>query len=69
MLAFADWMRGHNQHKPEAAKASFHGLDVYSLTESIHSVLEYLERVDPDEAALARWRYGCLTPWQDDPAR
>jgi erythromycin esterase-like protein len=32
-------------------------------------VLEYLDKVDPDEAAMARWRYGCLTPWQDDPAR
>jgi erythromycin esterase-like protein len=69
VLAFADWLRAYNEPKPERAKASFHGLDVYSLTESIHSVLEYLDKIDPDEAAMARWRYGCLTPWQDDPAR
>ncbi len=67
VLAFADWLRSYNEPKPERAKASFHGLDVYSLTESIHAVLEYLDRIDPDEATKARWRYGCLTPWQDEP--
>lgn len=69
MLAFADWLRGHNERLPDTAKVSIHGLDVYSLSESIHSVLNYLDRVDPEEAAHARWRYGCLTPWQDEPAR
>jgi erythromycin esterase-like protein len=69
LLAFADWLRGYNEEQPDHAKASFHGLDVYSLSESIHSVLNYLDKVDPNEAVKARWRYGCLTPWQDDPAR
>ena len=31
-------------------------------------VLDYLDRVDPKTAAVARQRYGCLTPWQSDPA-
>jgi erythromycin esterase-like protein len=31
-------------------------------------VLDYLDDVDPDAAAIARERYGCLTPWQRDPA-
>lgn len=69
VLAFADWLRGYNEGKREIEQASFHGLDVYSLSESIHTVLEYLDKIDPEEAAMARWRYGCLTPWQDDPAR
>ena len=67
VLAFADWLRDYNEHKSENRQVSFHGLDVYSLTESIASVLEYLDSVDPEEAAKARWRYGCLTPWQDHP--
>ena len=33
LLAFADWMRGYNETRPDRAKASFHGLDVYSLSE------------------------------------
>jgi erythromycin esterase-like protein len=69
VLTFADWLRSHNETVPDRAKVSFHGLDVYSLGESIHSVLSYLDKVDPDEAARARWRYGCLTPWQDEPAK
>jgi erythromycin esterase-like protein len=32
-------------------------------------VIDYLDRVDPDAAQVARDRYGCLTPWRDDPAR
>lgn len=68
MLAFADWLHGHNASLPEEERVSFHGLDVYSLGESIHAVLAYLDRVDPEGASAARRRYGCLTPWQDDPA-
>jgi protein-L-isoaspartate(D-aspartate) O-methyltransferase len=30
--------------------------------------LEYLDAVDPRTAQVARQRYGCLTPWQADPA-
>ena len=30
--------------------------------------LSYLDEVDPDAAKVARQRYGCLTPWQGDPA-
>src|SRR5690606_23913097 len=28
---------------------------------------EYLDKVDPEAAAVARERYGCLTPWQKEP--
>jgi erythromycin esterase-like protein len=31
-------------------------------------VLAYLDRADPESAAVARERYGCLTPWQSDPS-
>ncbi|WP_336972954.1 erythromycin esterase family protein [Sphingobium aromaticiconvertens] len=68
VLEFADWMRGHNASLDEDCRASFHGLDVYSLSESIHAVLAYLDTVDPEAAGNARRRYGCLTPWQDEPA-
>jgi len=47
---------------------AFHGLDLYSLHSSIRAVLDYLDQVDPRTARVARLRYGCLTPWQTDPA-
>jgi protein-L-isoaspartate(D-aspartate) O-methyltransferase len=31
-------------------------------------VLNYLEKVDPETAEVARLRYGCLMPWASDPA-
>lgn len=68
VLAFADWLRGYNELLAEDCRISFHGLDIYSLGESIHAVLSYLQKFDPDAAELARKRYACLTPWQNDPA-
>ena len=46
----------------------FFGLDIYNMNASISAVVEYLERFDPEAARVARERYGCLTPWQRDPA-
>ena len=66
--AFVHWLHDFNhQHAPER-RVEFRGLDVYSLRNSIHEVLSYLDHVDPRLAQEARQRYGCLTPWQDDPA-
>ncbi len=65
---FLRWLRAHNAGLDEARRAGFHGLDVYSLSESIAAVLAYLDRTDPETARVARERYGCLTPWQQDPA-
>jgi len=69
VLEFADWLRGQNEQRSSAQRVEFRGLDIYSLSASIASVLSYLERVDPAAARQARHRYGCLTPWQDEPAR
>jgi len=65
---FVDWLRTHNGGVKQSERVAFHGLDLYSLYNSIQSVLNYLESVDPQTAEVARSRYGCLTPWQSDPA-
>jgi protein-L-isoaspartate(D-aspartate) O-methyltransferase len=65
---FVDWLREHNAPAKPATRVAFHGLDLYSLYVSIRSVLNYLDRVEPEAAKIARQRYGCLTPWQGDPA-
>ena len=66
--AFVDWLRSRNAGVKPNNRVAFHGLDLYSLYNSIRSVLDYLDRVDPRAAEVARRRYGCLTPWQSDPA-
>ena len=65
---FVDWLREHNASAKPTTRVAFHGLDLYSLYVSIRSVLNYLDQVEPDAAKVARQRYGCLTPWQGDPA-
>lgn len=66
---FVEWLRAHNETLPSATRVQFSGLDIYSLGTSIAAVLAYLDRVDPEEGRVARERYACLTPWQDDPVR
>ena len=65
--AFIEWLRGRNEGRPGDDRVSFHGLDLYNLSGSIQAVLDYLDRVDPDAAGVARERYGCLTPWASEP--
>jgi erythromycin esterase-like protein len=66
--AFVEWLRRHNEGVDPSDRAAFFGLDIYSLADSIAAVLAYLDKVDPEAAKVARERYGCLTPWQHDPA-
>lgn len=69
VLDFIHWMRDFNLTRTSPARrVGFYGLDLYSLFTSIHRVLKYLEGIDPQAAAAARARYGCLTPWESDPA-
>jgi protein-L-isoaspartate(D-aspartate) O-methyltransferase len=66
---FVEWLRHFNGETADPARrVSFHGLDLYSLYTSAAAVIGYLEEVDPAAAAAARSRYGCLTPWERDPA-
>jgi erythromycin esterase-like protein/predicted phosphoribosyltransferase len=63
VLDFVGWLREFNDRPAagdERAKAGFYGLDLYSLSRSIHEVIAYLERVDPTAAARARERYSCF---------
>ncbi len=67
--AFIEWLRAHNEGVAEPERrAGFHGLDIYNMRGSIAAVLAYLDEVDPAAAKVARERYGCLTPWQREPA-
>jgi protein-L-isoaspartate(D-aspartate) O-methyltransferase len=66
--SFVDWLHAHNAERSLQERVAIYGLDLYSLYTSIGSVLRYLDEVDPDSARIARQRYGCLTPWQADPA-
>ncbi|MGY3266516.1 erythromycin esterase family protein [Lysobacter sp. HA35] len=68
IAALFRWMRHFNETRDARDRAGFYGLDLYSLNASMRAVIDYLDDVDPDTAAVARKRYACLTPWAKEPA-
>lgn len=63
---FVEWLRRHNEHKPAHEQAGFYGIDLYSLFGSIEAVLGYLDKVDPEAARRARFRYSCFDHFGED---
>ncbi|WJY19887.1 protein-L-isoaspartate(D-aspartate) O-methyltransferase [Alteriqipengyuania flavescens] len=68
MPRFLATLRGINAERDADSRVGFYGLDIYNMSGSIEAVLAYLDETDPEAAQMARARYGCLSPWQSDPA-
>ncbi len=67
VLDFVGWLRDHNDlQRTNDGKAGFYGLDLYSLYRSIEVVLAYLDKVDPEAARRARYRYSCFEDFDED---
>lgn len=66
MKAFTEWLKQHNQGKAHNQQAGFYGLDVYSLWDSILSIIAYLDKVDPEAANNARQAAKCFEPYESD---
>jgi erythromycin esterase len=64
MVAFVDWLRRRNDEVGEADKTGFYGLDVYSLFESMDSVLDHLRSFHPDLVAPAGKAFSCFDPYE-----
>ena len=65
IVAFAEWMRKHNEKLPANFKAGFYGLDVYSLWESLDSIIKYLDKKDPKTKRAALEAVKCFEPYKD----
>ena len=64
IAAFAEWMKKRNSSLDQKEKAGFYGLDVYSLWESMETIVQYLEKEDPETAVLARRAADCFEPYK-----
>lgn len=62
---FTTWLRSHN-HLKNSNPVGFHGLDVYSLFESIDAILKAVESFEPDLAAPLRDYYSCFASYRHD---
>ena len=65
VLDFVGWLRNYNEHR-HSQRVGFYGLDLYSLHASIRAVLDFLDKVDPDAAHRARYRYSCFENFGED---
>jgi erythromycin esterase-like protein len=66
VLDLVNWLKEHNDNLTEPNKIGFYGLDLYSLHASMHAVLKYLEKIDPEAAQRARHRYSCFEDFGED---
>ena len=64
---FIDWLHDHNLSREPDERVGLYGLDLYSLYGSIRAILEYLDDAAPEVAKMARDRYRCLMPFENDP--
>jgi erythromycin esterase len=64
---FTRWLRAHNVSRAPDERAGFHGLDVYSLWESLREILVWLHEHDPDQVPAALAAYRCFEPYAEDP--
>jgi erythromycin esterase-like protein len=66
VLDFVEWLRRHNDLQQPEERVGFYGLDLYSLFSSIEAVIGFLDKVDPEAAQRARYRYSCFEDFGED---
>ncbi|MCX4470270.1 erythromycin esterase family protein [Micromonospora sp. NBC_01655] len=60
---FCRWLRAWNLERPAQGRAGFHGLDVYSLWESMQAIFDYLGEEEPASLEVAQEAYRCFEPY------
>jgi erythromycin esterase-like protein len=69
IMALAGWLKNYNEKLPAGKKAGFYGLDVYSLWESMESIMQYLKKTDPAALKIAEEAFHCFEPYRKDEGR
>ncbi len=64
LVAFGEWLAKHNTGKPANKKVGFYGLDVYSLWESMESIMIYLDKTDRAALKFAEEAFFCFEPYR-----
>jgi erythromycin esterase-like protein len=66
---FCRWLRGYNEPRDPHTRVGFHGLDVYSLWESLREIMMHVQEHDPEAVSTALAAYRCFEPYGEDPQR
>jgi erythromycin esterase len=62
-----DWLGAHNARRDPAERVGFHGLDVYSLWDSLRAIIGYLQEHEPAAVGPAIEAFRCFEPYAEDP--
>lgn len=65
IVALAEWLYKHNEKLAANKKVGFYGLDVYSLWESLDTIIKYLDKKDPKTKHTAVNALKCFEPYSD----
>lgn len=65
-VALADWLQKHNAGLPVDKKVGFYGLDIYSLWESMESIMQYLKKTDAAALKVAEEAFRCFEPYRKE---
>jgi erythromycin esterase-like protein len=66
VVDFAEWLKHHNASSAGQHQIGFYGLDVYSLWDSLYSILGYLRKSDPSLLPAAHRALRCFQPYGED---
>jgi erythromycin esterase len=66
MVDLVEWLKSYNNNNRQKEKVGFYGLDVYSLWESMETVIQYLQKNYPDAVQIALKAYKCFEPFGKD---
>jgi len=69
LVALTDGLQVHNRQLPANKRVGFYGLDVYSLWESMESIMQYLKKTDPAALQVAEEAFRCFEPYRKDEGR
>lgn len=63
VVALSEWLHDYNKKLSLEKKIGFYGLDVYSLSESLEAIMNYLKKTDPHAFSTAKKVVECFEPY------
>src|SRR5215213_9577765 len=68
VVGFCRWLRDVNAELPADERVGFYGLDVYSLWDSMHELVDWLREHEPQQVETALRALRCFEPFGEDGA-
>ncbi|MEZ2715881.1 protein-L-isoaspartate O-methyltransferase [Niallia circulans] len=67
IIPLIEWLKEYNQSKQEEEKVGFYGIDVYSLWESMESIITYMQKINSPDLEKAMQAITCFQPYNKRP--